>query len=450
MAGDTKQAEVIVIGAGAAGLAAARQLADDGRSVIVLEARARVGGRVWSNRSWPGLSLDLGAGWLEGDEGNPVTEIVKRERIKTFVADEDSDLLYDADGTEIDDDDWDAQASLFEEVMTEVDRLTRDRRKRGAPDVPLQELIDQVTQPRGLSAEQKRKLAYEVTTSVESDYAADSADLSAYYWDSEEGFDGDDHLFPGGYDQVPRALARGLDVRLEHPVDRVETRADGVKIRTSRGVFEAEQVIVAVPLGVLKKGSITFDPPLPAAKREAIDKLGMGLLNRVYLRFPKVFWDKQAQGFGIIPRRPDEWTEYVNYYPVINEPILLCFNSGRFARRVEKLSDEETVAGMMATLRGVFGEDIPDPTAALITRWSQDPFALGSYSYMPVGATPDHIEALAAPVGDRLFFAGEATESDHPATVHGAILSGRRAASEISGDEDDEDDEDEDEDEDDE
>jgi monoamine oxidase len=426
-----KRVDVLVVGAGVSGLACARQLADDDWSVTVLEARDRVGGRVWSNRAWPGLALDMGAGWLEGDEGNPITEIVERERITSVVFDEDTEYLYRSDGTEVSDRDWDAQSERFDKLMRDLDALRKKRIRERQPDLSMQSAIEHVLHGANLTAAQRAELDYHVTREIENDYAADSSELSLYHWDLGDEFDGDDRVFPGGYDQVPKALAKGLDVRLSHVVSKVERGEDGVRVTTDKGVFEADYAVIAVPLGVLKKGSIEFVPPLPARKKQAIERLGMGVLNRVYLRFSKVFWEREAHGWGVIPRRPDEWTEYVNFVPFVREPILLCFNSGKYARQVEKLTEEQIVAGMMDTLRSVFGPEIPAPTAALITRWSQDPFAYGSYSYMAVGSTPEDVEALAAPVEDTVFFAGEATESEYGATVHGAILAGRRAADEI-------------------
>lgn len=423
--------DVLVIGAGVSGLACARQLADDQWNVTVLEARDRVGGRVWSHRGWPGLALDMGAGWIEGDRGNPVTEIVRRERIATIVYDEDSEYLYRSDGREVSDAEWDAQSARFEMVLRALDALRAKRQRERQPDLSLQAAIEMVLQNTALTAQQRLELDYHVTREIESDYAADSSELSLFYWDTGEGFDGDDRVFPGGYDQVPRALARGLDVRLSHAVTRVERTGEGVRVTTSHGVFEADYAVIAVPLGVLKKGAIDFVPPLPERKKRAIERLGMGVLNRVYLRFPTVFWEREAHGWGVIPRKRDEWTEYVNFVPFVREPVLLCFNSGHYARQVEKLTDEQCVSEMMATLRAVFGPQIPSPTASLITRWGQDPFAYGSYSFMAVGSTPEDIEALAAPVDDTVFFAGEATESEYGASVHGAILAGRRAADEL-------------------
>ncbi|MFO0563797.1 MAG: FAD-dependent oxidoreductase, partial [Polyangiales bacterium] len=139
-----KRVDVLVVGAGVSGLACARQLADDDWSVTVLEARDRVGGRVWSNRTWPGLALDMGAGWLEGDEGNPITEIVERERITSVVFDEDSEYLYRSDGTEVSDRDWDAQSERFEKLMRDLNALRKKRIRERQPDISMQSAIEHV------------------------------------------------------------------------------------------------------------------------------------------------------------------------------------------------------------------------------------------------------------------------------------------------------------------
>ncbi|MEK9164377.1 MAG: FAD-dependent oxidoreductase, partial [Chloroflexota bacterium] len=157
-----------------------------------------------------------------------------------------------------------------------------------------------------------------------------------------------------------------------------------------------------------------------------------GVLNKVYLRFAAAFWaEDDTDWIGYIPEKKGEWGEYLNIYHYTGQPILLCFNAGEYGLAIEKLSDGEIVAAAMKTLRQMYGDDIPEPEAWLITRWGSDPFAYGSYSHAAPGATEDDFAALAEPVGDRLFFAGEAT-SEYSATVHGAYLSGVREAGRIA------------------
>jgi monoamine oxidase len=181
----------------------------------------------------------------------------------------------------------------------------------------------------------------------------------------------------------------------------------------------------------LQAGSVRFTPDLPAAKEQAIDKLGMGVLNKCYLRFPEAFWPTDVDWLEYIPDQHGAWTEWVSLQRVAGLPILLGFNAADQGRAIEEWPDQEIVASAMATLRTIFGEEIPDPLDYQLTRWASDPFAFGSYSYDAVGVSPTTRKTLAKPLQNRLFFAGEATEHNYYGTAHGAYLSGLRAAKEM-------------------
>jgi monoamine oxidase len=135
--------------------------------------------------------------------------------------------------------------------------------------------------------------------------------------------------------------------------------------------------------------------------------------------------------FGYVPADNLRWAEWVNMVPVNGRPILIGFNGGRVAVDVESWSDREIVQSALTVLRKMFGADLPDPVSHMITRWQADPWSLGSYSHLPPGSTPDDRRVLAEPVEGRVFFAGEACSIEHAATVHGAYLSGVKAAEEI-------------------
>jgi monoamine oxidase len=279
-----------------------------------------------------------------------------------------------------------------------------------------------------LSAADRRRFEWAIHVNIEADYAADTSELSYFNWDDQDGFDGGDALLPGGYESIVLGLARGLDVRLGQTVRRVEHDESRVKVTTDRGQYSADHAIVTVPLGVLKRGSIEFVPALPQSKRQAIGALGMGLVNKVAVRFPTVFWDTDRHILGRIAEERGAWTCFLNLALYTGKPILVAFTAGGFARRLEKLTDEQTVVELMKALRSMFGSSIPEPEAAKLTRWASDPFAGGSYSFTPPGASGKDYAVLGEPVGKRLYFAGEATNRDYPATVHGAFLSGERAA----------------------
>jgi monoamine oxidase len=427
----TREADVIVIGAGVAGLAAARDLYEADWDVIVLEARNTIGGRVRADRSWPNMALDLGAGWIQTSQGNPVTALAHKFNIKTVPTDDEELWLYHNDGTELEDEQMDEIDERMEAVMEGVEALREQLGEEDADDISLRAGIDRVLNEWELSERERLELEMSINTWIEHEYAADTDNLSLYYWDSDDGFGSGDLFFPDGYDQIPRALATDLDIRLEHIVERIEYGDEGVRVTTNQGTFTADYAIVTLPLGVLKKGSVEFSPPLPARKQTAIKRLGMGLLNKVYLRFPKVFWARESEWLGYIPKRNGEWASFVNIHKYTGHPVLLGFNAGSYARQIEDMSDRDIVSAMMRVLRTIYGSNIPEPTGSIITRWASDPFSYGSYSYIATNATPADYDAMAVPVQELLFFAGEATIQQYAATVHGALLSGRREAKRI-------------------
>ena len=424
---NNESVEVIVIGAGVAGLAAARRLHDAGVPVMVLEGRDRIGGRVWTNRIWADTPLDMGASWIHGLRHNPIAKLAAELGIKTVVTDYDNLALYNTDGRKLSG----AEQHKLDKWVEEVLEAAAAFGEQLDQDIALQDGVNQVLGEAPLTSEDRRQINYALNTLIEHEYANDISQMSLWYWDEDDEFGGDDVVFPGGYDWLVQALAAGLDIRLNQVVTRVEYDGDRVRVVTHEGEFAAARAIVTLPLGVLQSGAVQFEPPLPQAKQAALQKFGSGVLNKLYLRFPEVFWDKEADLLGYIAANKGEWAEYLNIYKVTGQPVLLCFNAGTYGLAIEKWADEAVVAAAMNVLRTIYGHSIPDPTGWLITRWGSDPFAQGSYSSPGIGSSNADRDTLAEPIADRLFFAGEATIRDYSATVHGAYLSGQRAAEQI-------------------
>ncbi|KAK2859896.1 hypothetical protein FQN49_004605 [Arthroderma sp. PD_2] len=286
--------------------------------------------------------------------------------------------------------------------------------------------------------------------------AASVGKLSLSGWDQDMGneFEGEHAQVVGGYQQLPRglwSLPSKLDVRTKKAVAKIwynteSTSNEKTRVQCEDGeIIYADKVLVTAPLGVLKRSSIGFNPPLPEWKTNAIERLGFGLLNKVILVFKEPFWDVQRDMFGLL-REPtvensmsqDDYRasrgQFYLFWNCISTsglPMLIALMAGESAHEAETMCDAEIINGVTTQLRNIFKDQaVPDPLETIITRWGQDRFAQGSYSYVAANALPGDYDEMAKPIGN-LYFAGEATCGTHPATVHGAYLSGLRAASEI-------------------
>ncbi len=414
---------VLVIGAGVSGLAAARSLQDSGWQVTMVEARDRIGGRVWTSRLWPELPMDMGASWIHGTDGNPITTLadsIGAARVETRY---DRGITYNADG---------AVLNLDPEMARADTVVTAARTAAGAlpQDVSLADAVMSSADWQDGTATDRRLIRHYINATYEQEYGFDWSEASAWHFDDGGAFSGPDVLFPGGYDQIPTALAQGLTIRLGQAVTDLAPNGAGVTATLADGTtLTADHAVVTLPLGVLKSGSLHFAEPLATTRQQAIKTLGMGLLNKCWLRFEKVTWPGDLDWIEWFGPRDGFWSQWVSLARSTGAPVLLAFHAGAQAREVEALDDAATLAEAHLALRSMFGSGFPAPIAAQVTRWSQDPMARGAYSFLPTGTSSNTRRALAGADWDgRLVFAGEAAHADHPATVHGAFLSGQSAA----------------------
>lgn len=431
---------VLVIGAGIAGLAAAQALRGLGHPVTILEARDRVGGRIWTDAD----GVDLGAHWIHGTDGNPITELVERLEIGYSYVGGDSSYtggfdnldLFGADRRITSQAAKNRTLELADGVLHELEQRAERARKRGHPDTSLAEAIGQILASRGYGPEDEHAVRYHLNVVLREDVAEDADRLSLKHW--EDGYlvyGHGDSVLHRGYQSVVDALADGLDVRLNHVVTRIETGDGLVRVVTGQGAFTADKVLVTLPLGVLKSGAVTFDPPLPEAKRSAITRLGFGTLNKIALHFPEPFWPQEQYAFGYLCRDTDRHpTVVISMWRSHGKPILVMLLGGSLGRELETWSDEQVADYSATVVQDIFGPDAPAPAHVSRTGWSGDPFARGSYSCIGVDASPKDIGVLAEPIGGRLYFAGEATNGYHWGCVHSAYESGLREAARISGD----------------
>lgn len=426
--------DTVIVGAGVAGLTAARLLHAAGRQVVVLEARDRIGGRTWTDRS-PGFSVDRGASWIHGLDGNPLTELVAAFGMETaeftvgsFQAGGRPIANYDEEHRELD---AAATDAWLDDVAAADERLAAavEASEHGES---YADVVERALAGLGWDPERTERVRAFHRHRTEEQCGADGDEVDAHGLD-EDAIDGDEVVFPGGYDALATALADGLDIRLGQPVTAVEWSAAGVRVTTASESFEAGRVVVTVPLGVLKARTIDFEPALPEAVSGAIDRVGMGTFDKVFLQFPERFWQDGAYAIRQLGAESAPWHSWYDVSVVSGTPMLLTFAGGEWARRIEQMADDEIVASVLEGLRRNYDDAVPEPTGHWITRWGSDPYALGSYSYVARGASYDDHDVIATPVGDVLHLAGEATWGDCPATVNGALLSGHRAAERILG-----------------
>lgn len=331
---------VLVIGAGAAGLGAARNLADAGIGVTVIEGRDRIGGRVHTDTSL-GVPIDLGAGWIHGADGNPLTELAEQFGVERFVTEADNSSIYDAAGNEVDDDQLD-------EILAGLEDL----------DFADGETVGEVVREAigDLDADAAALATYAITSVVEHETAADIDDLSPRSLEEGEEFGGDEVVMPTGYLDVIAPLADGIDVQLGRVVSWIGYSDQGVEVEfVDESVVRADRVIITVPLGVLQANVIEFEPSLPDNKLAAIDRLGMGVLDRVVLQFDKVFWDAEADLIGYVNADPGVFIEWDNRSRVVGTPIISGFNAGSVAERIEAMDDEAATALAVQVLTNIYG-----------------------------------------------------------------------------------------------
>jgi monoamine oxidase len=405
------QHPMIIIGAGIAGLSAGQALATAGLQPLILEARERIGGRIHTDHCYG--PVELGAEFIHGDRA--VTwEFVRTANLATIPWGD--DRRFGIQGAIVPADD---------PLGARVVHLYSAAYSYAGPDLDVAQLIGSLAAPNDPAA----TIALRWLANIE---GADPHRLSALAVAREHALSTNGssnfHLIDG-YDAVTRMLAAGLNVQCASPVQHIAWSSTGATLTLASGAqHHARRVIITIPLGVLQAEQPAFDPPLPAAKRTAINALAMGQVTKLALWFDRRLWPE----FTVLSTDG----RIATWWPVetATTPTLMGYTGGPAALDLANLGEAEAIATALADLEQLLGPDVRRAClGGRLAAWSHDPWSRGAYSYTPVGAGAARA-VLAAPVDDVLFFAGEASVTNgHVGTVHGAIETGRRAALEALG-----------------
>lgn len=440
--------EVLIIGAGMGGISTSYWLRQFGIRSLVLEGQARIGGRTWTSNRWPDALLDMGAAFVHDSPHSPLTPLVRRFNIRTVEVDFLNSTIYAPDGKQYGPTKLPQLAGLYLLMINQVKAAAALLQARGFPDRPLSTEIDrtlaQMRAQLGLTAEDIAGIQVFIDNGIRNHFCTETSDLSLYNFDQDSNVVGNhDLVFPRGYVQLVESLAAGQQILFNQVVREVRYGQQGVTVVTNQGTFTAKYAVITIPAGVMRTGNIRFVPALPEWKQAAYQRLHSGIFDKLFLRFPRAFWDATKFGFLRIPAQTSQYSIWFNAVPATNQPILAGIVFADFAAQLENMTDAQVVNQMMTVIRQWFGAQniqVPNPVDFQRTRWGADPFALGSYPHLPPGASGLDYDILAQPVtyaanlpasANRLFFAGDSTHRAHVGSVWGAYESGIREAQRI-------------------
>ena len=426
--------DVIIVGCGPAGIAAALELqkCQPIPNFLILEARNRVDGRVYTDTHTFDADepIDVGARWIHHYRPeNPLSvhhipsekDIIDLSFFETF-----NTGFFNSDGAALSKNVLDEAKQIVEELCTMIKQYPSDQE-----DVSMFDVIRDKYQE--ITDEHRRRLVDMNLAYIEHYEASNLDQLSAKsYLKSDYDIETCDLTIPIGLGSLMEQIVERhrLPVQLNTTVIRIQIPDDKnelIRLTTQDNHhYSNKYVLITVPLGCLKARTIEFIPSLPDWKQQAIDRMGFGLSNKIYLQFPWTFWDEKFDSIFIASSR------FRFYLCFPHDHILNLYVCGHVARALESLTDEEIVEQILASLQRVYPK-MPKPTKWLITRWGTDPFAYGSYSNFTIGATYETVELLARTCYDgRIFWAGEhANYGGTLGCVDSAFESGHREAKRI-------------------
>ena len=423
----TQKEKIIIIGAGVAGMTAAQELQRNGFEVTILEGLSRVGGRVCPIRLGENY-IDTGATWIHYYKNNPIT---------AFAEMHDWEIIEDSyEPFEI----WNVETkNWLGNEKKHFAKLAKDVRAdaiefflNNTIEVTTADFFNNYIADENWNNKTIQIVKFLYSALLETDYGGNIQQIALTderYLNTFGNDEENDALLVGSFKKWIDELRKGLFIRFNQDVQQIDYQKDTVRITTQNQVFECDKVIVTVSLGVLKQGNINFQPELSTEKINAIQSFNYGKLEKIILIFEEQFWGESRLFYYMNNSEKSlKFPMIMDFTSTIGEPTLGIYYAADFAQSIDNQSDEIILSDVVSILKQMFGDKYLSPKQTHISHWSKDKFFKGAYSFSSDWNNKQYVEALAKPIDNKVFFAGEATSLEGQAYVHGAYLSGIREA----------------------
>lgn len=402
----TKTFDVIIIGAGVAGLSAAQKLVQAGKEVIVLEARNRIGGRLFTRHDLAEVPIELGGELVHGTQA-ATWNVIRENNIRTV------------------------------ELGQPIDATSHDLDFSRLPKPLKHENVAQYLERNNLDGHRMPPYLRFLSVDDEPFRRMDARFFFAYY--SHQSAHGElygehDFRVPDGYDQLPKVLAHNVPIRLQTIVQEVRWSDGHVRVISLHNhvteTLETKTVLITLPIGILRHGDVRFTPELPEWKDHAIQSFSTVDVAKIIYIFDQPVLPKGVDQLHDFSANPPMWWRGSAGHPHSKGDVIIAWVAGDNARALLEQDYETALYTGLESLRTLLGREDITPTSGIMHNWAGDPYARGAYSFLLHGSDEAH-EELSRPINNTLFWAGEAMSNENESTVHGAYESGLLAAHQI-------------------